>query len=379
MPGPDSNTDRRGERGTASPSGRAAAPKRSISSEAKKRGLPPGTLVHIGHPREEKTLVSVLSYDDAGLKETHDVSPQDIPGLMAADRVTWVKVEGVHDVDVVEKIGTIFNLHPLVMEDIVNTLHRPKVEEYDGYLFLVLKMLFFDQKQAQLQSEQISLVLGNGWLISFHEGSHDLLSVVIERIASGRGRIRKQKADYLAYALLDCIVDHYFQVIEDIDEVVEQVEDQVLVGPQPKTLARLQRLKRADLVLRKSIWPLREVIGSLTRGEFALIAETTAPYFRDVYDHTIHVIDAAESLRDIISGLLDIYLSSVGNRLNQVMKFLAMITTIFMPLGLLAGIYGMNFKYMPELQWHWGYPAVLIVMVVAALTMVILFRRKGWF
>ncbi|MBM4329497.1 MAG: magnesium/cobalt transporter CorA [Deltaproteobacteria bacterium] len=350
-----------------------------MRTEAKKLGLPPGALVHIGYPKEEETRVSVLSYDEAGLKETLDVSPCDIPGLIATDRVTWVRVEGVHDVDVVEQIGAIFKLHPLVMEDIVNTLHRPKIEDYEGRLFLVLKMLFFDRKQAQLQSEQISLVLGDGWLISFHEGPHDLLSTVAERIASGRGRIRKQKADYLAYALLDCVVDHYFQTIEDIDEVVEQIEEQVLFGPQLKTLARLQRLKRADLVLRKSVWPLREVIGSLTRGEFALIAETTVPYLRDVYDHTIHIIDAAESLRDILSGLLDIYLSSVGNRLNQVMKFLAMITTIFMPLGLLAGIYGMNFKYMPELQWHWGYPAVLIVMVVAALTMVILFRRKGWF
>jgi magnesium transporter len=344
-----------------------------------KASLPPGTLVHVGQPKNERTTIDFYNYEAEIFQHRQDVAPTDLETLRTIQGVKWIKVEGVHDLAVIQEVGRIFGLHPLVLEDVVNTMHRPKLEDYADYLFIVLRMLHFNRTRIVLEQEQLSLVLGKGYVITFSEsGKPDLLAPVVERITSGQGRIRRMGADYLAYALIDSVVDAYFSLIDEAGEVLDIVEEKVLADPTRGPLQSLYKLKRANLTLRKAIWPLREVVGPLARGYSELTTESITPYLRDVEDHVVHVMEAADTLRETQGMLLDIYLSSVNNRLNEVMKLLTIIATIFIPLTFLAGVYGMNFKYMPELQWQWGYPAVLAVMFGAAMTMLILFRRKKW-
>jgi len=264
------------------------------------------------------------------------------------------------------------------MEDIANTDQRPKIEDFESYLFAVLKMLSYDEKEGEIIVEQLSLILGPSWVISFQENEGDVFDPIRERIRGAQGRIRKMGADYLVYALIDAVVDNYFIAIEKIGEKIEDIEDELVASPSPETLRAIHNLKRQMIVLRKSVWPLREVISRLERWESQLISKLTDIYLRDVYDHTIQVIDAIETYRDMLSGMLDIYLSSVSNRMNEVMKVLTIIATIFIPLTLVAGIYGMNFSYMPELKWDWGYPMVLSIMLAIGLVMLIYFRKKKW-
>ena len=292
--------------------------------------------------------------------------------------VTWINIDGVDRVDVIEKLGKHFNLHPLALEDIVNTGQRPKMEDFLDYILLVLKMLYYDEKEGEFKAEQISLILGPNWVISFQENEGDVFDPIRERIRSDKGRIRKMGADYLVYVLMDAIVDNYFIILEKIGENIEEIEDNLVTNPAPETLQALHNLKRQMIFLRKSVWPLREVISRLERWESQLVNKSTDIYLRDLYDHTIQVIDAIETFRDMLSGMLDIYLSSVSNRMNEVMKVLTIIATIFIPLTLVAGLYGMNFKFMPELEWPWGYPFVLLVMFAIGILMVIYFRKKKW-
>jgi magnesium transporter len=290
-----------------------------------------------------------------------------------------VDVEGIHPVEIFEKLGTCFSLHPLVLEDILNTDQRPKVEEYGNDLYVVLKLLGYDDQKEEAVAEQVSLVLRGNIVFSFREKGGNLLTTLIERVRTGRGRIRKMGADYLAYAILDIVVDHYFLVLEKVGERIETLESRLLSEPKPATLQKIQQLKREMLFLRKWVWPLREVLSALGRGELAQTQESTRIYLRDVYDHAIQVLDTIEIFREMLSGMVDIYLSSLNNRMNAVMKVLTIIATIFMPLTFLAGVYGMNFKYMPELEWRWGYPTILVVMVAVAALMLALFRKKKWF
>jgi magnesium transporter len=292
--------------------------------------------------------------------------------------VTWINIDGIQRIDVIEKIGKHFNLHPLALEDIVNTGQRPKMEDFVDYIFVVLKMLYYDEKKREPNAEQLSLVLGPNWVISFQENEGDVFDPIRERIRADKGRIRKMGADYLIYALIDAVVDNYFIILEKIGEKIEEIEDELVANPSPETLQAIHNLKRQMIFLRKSVWPLREVISRLERWESQLINKSTYIYLRDVYDHTIQVIDAIETFRDMLSGMLDIYLSSVSNRMNEVMKVLTIIATIFIPLTLVAGLYGMNFKYMPELEWPWGYPLVLFVMFTIGVLMLIYFRKKKW-
>jgi magnesium transporter len=292
--------------------------------------------------------------------------------------VTWVHVDGVHRVETLEKVGSCFQLHPLVLEDILNTDQRPKMEDYGQDLFIVLKMLNYDEKTGQIAAEQISLVLRSHSVISFQEGGGGVFASLQERIRNGKGRLRKMGADYLAYALLDFIVDHYFLILERLGERIELLEEKLLTDPTTPTLQKIQNLKREMIFLRRWVWPLREVVSGLERGESAWVREATRVYLRDVYDHTIQVMDTVEIFREMLSGMMDIYLSSLNNRMNAVMKVLTIIATIFMPLTFLAGVYGMNFKHMPELEWHWGYPAAWLVMVLIAILMLFIFRRKKW-
>jgi len=348
--------------------------KRSLKS-----GLPPGTLVHIGEKKKEEVKITVMDYAEAGYNEKDLKTVDECFLLRDRPAVTWINVEGVHDVKILEKLGECFGLHPLIQEDIINTDQRPKIEDYDNYLYIVLKMLYLNKGNNGVVTEQISLILGKNFVVSFQEGIEgDVFDLVRERIRTDKGRIRKMGADYLAYALLDSIVDNYFVVLEAIGERIELLEERLIASPTPETLQIIQNLKREMIFLRKAVWPLREVAGSLERGESSLINENTRIYLRDVYDHTIHVIDTIETFRDMLSGILDIYLSSVSNRLNAVMKVLTIIATIFMPLTFIVGVYGMNFKYLPELEWKWGYPLIWLVMIGIGVTMLIYFKRKKW-
>jgi magnesium transporter len=288
-------------------------------------------------------------------------------------------VEGVHQVEAVEKLGNCFGLHPLVLEDILNTDQRPKMEIYGDYVYIVLKMLYGSGPRRLVETEQVSLILGSNFVISFQEGIEgDVFDPVRERIRSGKGFIRKMGADYLAYSLIDTIVDNYFVILEGLGERVELLEEELLVHSTTTTIQEIHKFKNEMILVRRMVWPLREVISGLGRRESPLIKETTEIYLRDVYDHTVQVMDTIEVYREMLSGMLDIYLSSVSNRLNSVMKVLTIIATIFMPLTFIAGIYGMNFKYMPELEWRWGYPAVWLIVAVIGISMLIYFKKKKW-
>jgi len=355
-------------------------PKKLLKKRSKKKiGASPGTLVHVGEARQELITINLIDYDASQLSE--ELLPFGAVGrcckLKASPTVSWINVNGVHEIGHIETLGSCFNLHPLVLEDILNTDHRPKLEDYDDYLFLVLKMLFYD-RESGIRTEQVSLVLGPGYVLSFQEQVGDVFDGVRERLRGGKGRIRKQGADYLAYALMDAVVDSYFSILETIGDELEEMEQELVIDPTPQTLNRIHHFKREMILLRKSVWPLREMIAALQRGESELIGETTAIYLRDIYDHTIQVVDTVETFRDIIAGMLDLYLSSISNRMNEVMKVLTIIATIFIPLTFLAGIYGMNFEYMPELKWRWGYFALWGVMLLVGAGLLVFFRRKKW-
>jgi magnesium transporter len=285
----------------------------------------------------------------------------------------------MHQVDIIEKLGRHFELHPLTLEDILNTGQRPKLEDFESYVFVVLKMLSCNGPTGTVQSEQVSLVIGQNFVISLQERAGDVFEPIRDRIRNSKGRIRRMGADYLAYALMDAVVDNYFVILEKLGERVESLEEELVGSPTENTLQQIHSLKREMIFLRRSVWPLREVISGLERGESSLVGESTGVYLRDVYDHTIQIMDTIESLRDMVSGMLEIYLSSMSNKMNAAMKVLTVIATIFIPLSFFAGVYGMNFEHMPELRWRWVYPYgfwAAIVGVVAL--MLVLFRRKKW-
>jgi magnesium transporter len=352
---------------------------RFFKKVSKTIGLSPGTLVHIGKKKIEKARIRLIDYDEAQLQEKEPKTVEECFPFKDLPTVTWVNIDGLHDIPIMEKIGKHFGLHPLVLEDILNTEQRPKIEDFDDHIFVVLKMLYYDDGEGEIRAEQISIILGSNFVLSFQERVGDIFNPLRERIRSAKGRVRKMGPDYLAYNLLDAIVDNYFVVLEKLGEQIEGMEEELVTNPTPETLQKIHNLKREMIFLRKSVWPLREVVSRLERGESSLIKETTGIYLRDVYDHTIQVIDTIETYRDMLSGMLDIYLSSISNRMNQVMKVLTIIATIFIPLTFVAGIYGMNFEYMPELKWHWFYPkAFWLVMLGVAAVMLVYFRRKRW-
>jgi len=345
---------------------------------SEKTGLPPGTLVHIGEKKAEKVNISLIDYDETQFQHKESVTVEEAVPFKEKPTVTWFNVTGLHEVKIVEEIGKAFNIHPLLLEDIVHTGQRPKLEDFGDYLFFVLKMLTYDEDTNEVLAEQVSLILGPNFVISFQENEGDVFNPVRERIRNSKGRIRKLGSDYLAYALIDAIVDNYFVILEHFGEKIEVLQEEVLSQPGPDTLQIIQATKRDMIFLRKSVWPLREAISVLYRGESPLITESVIPYLRDVYDHTIQVIDSIETSRDMISGTLDVYLSSVSNKMNEVMKVLTIIATIFIPITFLAGVFGMNFKYMPELEWRWSYPIVWLVMLTAGISMLVGFRRRKW-
>jgi magnesium transporter len=323
---------------------------------ARKAGLPPGSLVHVGRKRSEKVLVRVVNYDAESYVE-REVDPdavwqscRDLPGI------TWINVDGLHRTELVAAIGTDFDIHPLVQEDILNTTHRPKLDDTGGQLFIQLRALSYTEKGYDLESEQISILCGPHYLHSFQEKPGDVFDAVRQRLQKSPQRRRFLGPDYLCYVLMDTIIDEYFVTLEKIGERLDQLEEELLSNPKPTTQQQLHAFKRKLLVLRNSVWPLREVIGSLERGDHPLVQDETRPYYRDIYEHTVQVIETVETYRDLVSGMLDSYLSVLSNRMNEVMKVLTVIATIFIPLTFLAGVYGMNFKHFPELEYSWFYP-----------------------
>ena len=350
-----------------------------LKKRSQKAGLPPGTLIYTGDKTDKEFEITVATYNEQGYSETTSRFFRECPLISKeAATVTWINVNGLNNTKNLEELGECFGLHPLVLEDILNTDQRPKLDDYGDYLFIVLKTLHFQEGQREIAAEQISLILGNNYVISLHENDQDVFAVIRERLKAGKGRVRRGGADYLAYSLLDLIVDHYFVILEDLGEVIEDLEAEVVSAPIPATLSHIHGLKRHMIMLRKSVWPLREVINRLDRSESPLIQDSTAVYLKDVYDHVIQIIDNIETYRDILSGMLDIYLSSISNRLNEVMKVLTIIATIFIPLTFIAGVYGMNFEFMPELKWPWGYYACLLGMALVSGVMLLFFKKRRW-
>jgi magnesium transporter len=344
----------------------------------KQVGLPPGTLVHVGEQKIERPKITLTDYDETRYREKEIQTAEECFPFRDQPTVTWINVDGLHQVDAIDKIGGHFGLHPLVMEDVVNTEQRPKLEDYGKYLFIVTKMLSYDSNSARIQVEQISFVLSANFVMTFQEGSEDDFAPVRGRIKNENSRIRKMGADYLLYTLLDAVVDNYFVVLDKIGEKIEDVEEILLSQYAQASVHKIHELRREMILLRKSLWPLREALVALTRRETPLIKEATVIYLRDVYDHTARLIDTVESNRDLLSVLMDIYLTSLSNRMNEVMKTLTIISTIFMPLTFIAGVYGMNFELMPELKWRWGYPLVILLMFALATGMVAFIKRKKW-
>ncbi len=350
-----------------------------VMKRSKKAGLPPGTLVHTGQKKVESVKMTVIDYDEQVFEEKQVATVEECFPFKATPTVTWINIDGLHDVTIIEKIGKAFDLHPLILEDILSIGQRPKFEDYDKHIFVVVRMLSYSDESHTVDTEQVSLVFGPNFVISFQERVGDVFDQIRDRIRNAKGRIRKAGADYLAYSLADAIVDSYFGILEKTGEKIEALEEELISDPDEKTLHQIHTLKREMIELRRSVWPLRELISGLQRSESPLLAETTSVYLRDVYDHTIQIIDAIESFRDMVSGMLDIYLSSLSNRMNAVMKVLTIIATLFIPLTFVVGIYGMNFEHMPELKWRYGYAAVWCVMLLMAIGMLIYFRKKKWF
>jgi len=351
-----------------------------VTRLSRKLGASPGELIPVGIERDHTVHVSVFDYDAGGHCDVWEPAKlEEVVPLKETKTVSWINVDGIHEVPVIERLGQLFDIHPLILEDILHAGQRPKMEDLGKNLYIVLKMLTPGPGKSGVEWEQLSMIVGENFLLTFQEKpGGDFFDPVRERIRQDRGRIRKCGPDYLAHALIDVVVDNYFVVLEDIGDKVEALEDEIMAHPARDSLQKINHLKRGTLALRRAAWPLREVISSLQRSESALVTKDTQPYLKDVYDHTIQIMDTVDSFRDILGGMVEIYMSTLSNKMNEVMKMLTMIATVFIPLTFVVGVYGMNFDHMPELRWRWGYPLVMLVMALCAGGMLYYFRRKKW-
>lgn len=346
-------------------------------SYSEKTGLPPGTVVYSGETQTSRVKLSLIQFDEKELFEKDFYDVDECLSHTAQNKVTWINVDGIHDTDVIKKIGDKFNIHPLTLEDIANTEQHPKFEDYEIYLVNVMKMISYNKKIVSKQL--VIILLDNQTVVSFQEArGGDAFDLIRMRIQQGKGRVRKMGADYLAYCLIDSVVDFYFVALEKIGDHIETLEDELLENPGKGTMMMLHEMKREMIFLRKTVWPMRELISNLERTESKLIKKSTRIFLRDLYDHTIRVIDTVETFRDLLSGMMDVYLSSVNNKMNEVMKVLTVISTIFIPVTFIAGVYGMNFEYMPELKSPYGYWVIWAVMLTMMLFMLLYFRKKKW-
>ncbi|HOO55211.1 MAG TPA: magnesium/cobalt transporter CorA [bacterium] len=355
-----------------------SSPVKAFKNSSKKAGLPPGTLVYIGDKKDQPPRISVIDYTSENIHETEMESTEKIGEYKNSASITWINVEGIHDTELIQNIGSLFDLHPLVLEDIVHTGQRPKIEDYGEYLFIVLKMFYTHHTTGEIISEQVSLVIFENCVISFQELRGDIFDPLRKRIRNAKGRIRRKGSDYLAYTIIDTVADHYFIILEGIGTIIEDIEEQLTGDPSPESLQAVRDLKKQCILMRKSIWPLREVLSSIVKEETKLINPETIKYFTDVYDHTIQVVDSVETFRDMLSGMTDLYLSSISWKTNEVMKVLTIIATVFIPLSFFAGVFGMNFTNMPELSWKWSYPVFWLVIILISAGMIFYFKKKKW-
>lgn len=351
----------------------------SFSRRSHKTGLSPGTLIHIGQRKTEHVTITEIDYNAEAIH--YDKEVQNLEECLAfgdKSTVTWININGIHEPAVVEKACTFFNVHPLIQEDILNTGQRAKIEDFENYVYIVLKVICWDNEADDLVVDQISILMSDSFVVTFQEVERGVLDPVRERIRANKGKIRKMGADYLVYAILDAITDNYFAVLELVGDRIETLEESMIDDSNAQVLHQIHTFKRNMINLRKCIWPAREVMGALHRGESPLFGEATLIYLKDVSDHTIQIIDTVESYRDMISGLLDFYISNINNKMNEVMKVLTVISTIFIPITFIASVYGMNFKDMPETEWPWGYYGALGLMALIGLSLVWYFHRRKW-
>ncbi len=353
--------------------------KKFLHNQVRSLGLEPGAPIYTGEKSDVDVMISAMRFSESTYEEKKGLTIEEALGLIQKDSLTWINVDGLSDSLLIQRLGREIDIHPLVIEDILNTSQRPKFEAFEYYFFVVLKMLFYGTNKREFNAEQVSLIVKENVVISFQEDIEgDVFDALRERIRTNKAQARKASSDYLAYLLIDAIVDNYFVIIEEVGEKIEALEVMVINKPSPKAMSKMHYLKQKMIFLRKSIWPLREVVSGMLREEDGQIKDSTKIFLRDIYDHTIQVIELIETCRDMISGLLDIYLSSNSNKLNEIMKVLTMISTIFIPLSFMASFYGMNFRFMPELSTPWGYPALIIAMVSVAVAMLFYFKRRRW-
>lgn len=344
------------------------------------KGLPPGTLVSRIPVSPVSSSITIYSYNQEGCDEKRDVSLDAIPDLVEeSGRIHWIIVHAAHDASIVETIGRIFNIHPLVLEDILNPAHPVKLEDWDDYSYFVLKTLFWHDSTPDFSISQVSLIVSKTVVVTFYDEDDRFLKPVISRLIGGKGKMRRSGTDYLAYAIIDSIVDHYFSVIEMLSDQIDELEPAVYKNPSGDLINRIFRLKRETLVIRNSIRPLRDVLSEIIHPDSTIFPEDIDPFFRDVSDHVLHVIETMEIFREMLTQMIESAMTSLSNRMNEVMKTLTIIATIFIPLTFIAGIYGMNFNWMPELQWKWGYPAILLAMTGVFVGMILWFRKQKWF
>jgi len=348
-------------------------------SKTAQGGSIPGTVEYIGQPRDENIRIDVLEYDESSIINKSVVGfAKELEAYIEHPGIKWIQITGVHNPEILNEIGRIFKIIPLDLEDIANTTQRPRIEERDNYIFMVFKVLQLEQENREVNIEQVSLILGPNYVISFHETTPKVFETLQNRILTGMGRVRKMKSDYLVFAITDIIIDQYFTLIEDIGEIIEATEEELIASPGQSSQEAIYKLKRRLGYVKKSIWPAREVLNQLQHSDHELIHEETKMYFRNIYDHTIQIIETLESLRDLTSGMMDLYLSAVSLRMNEIMKVLTIFSAIFIPLTFFAGIYGMNFKKIPELEWEYGYYFFWGIMIIITLFMLAFFRRRKW-
>ncbi len=354
--------------------------KSSLRKRDQKRGLPPGTVLYVGKERDQKPRMQLLAYDADSVSETELPSLDALPAEGRPGEIRWLNVDGLSDVALLENLGRRFDVHALTLEDVANTQQRPKYDLFDHYAFVTFKMLRMDPDNPKaIIAEHVGLVLEKDLVLTFQEAPGDVFDFVRERIRSGQGRIRGLKADYLVFALLDAVIDGYFSVLESLGERISDLDAELLGRkPSPKYLREIHGLKQQIIFIRRCAWPLRELVNSIQKMRTELFDEKTDVYFRDLYDHCVQVIDNVETYRDLVASLTDLYVSIAGNRMNEIMKVLTIIATLFIPLTFVAGVYGMNFQDMPELRLPWAYPAVLLLMLAMVAGMLYFFRRKGW-
>jgi len=351
----------------------------SEKEKAKEKvGQAPGTLLYTGKKHTEKVVLELIAYNLSELEQKEVKSVDEIPFESNNDKVFWLNVAGLHDIKIIQLVGEKFQLHPLLLEDVLHVDQRPKMEDFGSHIFFTIKM-FHSLSEKGIEYEHLSFVLGDHWVVSFQEMPQDQFDILRERLSTAYGKIREKGADYLFYRFIDIIIDHYFLIIDQVTEKIELIEADVLQKPNRETLDKLQYSRKEIIHLRKSIFPLRESILSVVKSESKLVSEENNRYLQDAYDHCIQVIESLDTQREILNGIMDLYMNQSGHRMNEIMKVLTIMSTIFIPLTFIAGIYGMNFEHMPELQQKWAYPLTLLFMLLIALIMLFIFKRKKWF